>query len=627
MSRVSRFAGPASIPRAGASLPLPTGPSFSLSLSVVAANAGALGIVCLDARAEGRDYRLHATPHGPAHNLRACVAADGAVEWRTDLPTPPDVSRVEAEQEPGALIRVDVRGPIEERGGYHDPCSGFSIGHDTICASLCAAFEIGDVLLVCDSPGSVVAGLEQNIARALAAKAKHGRRVTVFADETIGSGMYWWAAAIGDEIFGVTRSQIGSIGARGGHASIAGMLAKEGVVFTYFAWPSMGKVALAPELPLSDEGRARGDRDIALIGEAFAQAVIESPIGKRRGLTREMIVALGADVLTGQAAVDAGLCDGIATLEEVTSYALALAETGATTETIMDDDQDTPEDEGAKAMECAGCATMNAAGAKFCNSCGVAMGAKTEDVPPPSSKPMPAPPAAQIAAVKPMPTDASIASIVGASADSPLAVKTAAIKMRHDLDRLRATAAGVTGKASIDEQIGALLAFPERIAKGEQAQKDQRAALAKAEATERAALVKRGVATGAPEMTAGRCYIPRVSADGARTGTDIAPMFAEMKIGTLRGLVEGLEASATPRNPFTEDKAAAKAASDAAKVASGNAPPQLPNGEPTAAQIAAATKHPSVQRMLNAPGNTIPVERLAKHFIIEAAKNGVSIGV
>ena len=343
-----------------------------------------------------------------------------------------------------------------------------------------------------------------------------------------------------------------------------------------------------------------------------------------------VFVALGADVLTGQAAVDAGLADGIATLEEVTAYALALAESGATTETIMDDEQDTPEDEdeGAKAMECAGCKTTNAAGAKFCNSCGVAMTAKVEDdAPPPSSKPMPAPPAATIAQPKAMPADASIASIVGASADSPLAVKTAAIKMRHDLDRLRATAAGITGKASIDEQIGAMLAIPSRLAKGEQAVKDQRAALAKAEATERAALVKRGVATGDPSMTAGRCYIPRVTADGTRTGTDIAPQFAEMKIGTLRGLVEGLEANAVPRNPFVEDKAAAKAASEAARAEMGNAPPQLTNGEPTAAQIARAVQHPTVQRMVNAPGNKLPVERIAKQFIIEAAKNGLSIGV
>ena len=59
----------------------------------------------------------------------------------------------------------------------------------------------------------------------------------------------------------------------------------------------------------------------------------------------------------------------------------------------------------------------------------------------------------------------------------------------------------------------------------------------------------------------------------------------------------------------------------------GNAPPQLTNGEPTAAQIAAATKHPSVQRMLNAPGNTHSAEKIAKQFIIEAAKNGLSIGV
>lgn len=542
-------------------------------------------------RAEGHTYRLHAERPGPALNLRACVTASG-IEWRSALDLN-GAGLVTEEQAGPALTRVDVRGPLEQRAGYHDPCGGYSDGHDALCERFCAACEVGDVLMVMDCPGSVVAGAEQNIARAVAAKAKYGRRVTLLADELCASGGLWWGASLADEIFlSSPRSQIGSIGARGGHQDISGALDQAGVVFTYFTWPNAGKVALAPEMPLSKEGKARGERDINAIGEAFCAAVVNSTIGKRNGLTREAIVALGADVLTGQAAVDAGLADGIASLEEVTEYALALASSGGVGGRIMDDEKDDmDEGEEAKAAK-------------------AAKKVEEKEEKDPDSKKNPF----AKAAPKAMSGNASLASIVGATSETPLAIKTAAIKMRHTLDRISATLVGVTGKSDTDEQIGALLAFPERIAKGEQAIKDQRAAAKKAEATERASLIKRGIATGSAQMTAGLVYIPKVNDAGERIGTDVAPVFAEMKIGTLRGMVEGLEASATVRNPFEPDESKAKAASEAA---SGS--PIGPDGKPTEAAIEKAKSNPVVQRIFNAPGNTHPIEKIAAQVILSAA--------
>lgn len=300
--------------------------SYTLSPALVAAHAGT-GALCLAWGAVGRSYRLHAERPGRDAIRRPVRVRGGAIEWRTraDLPSGANHTIEPVAPAPPGLIRVDISGAIEQRAGYYDECGGWSDGHDAIADRLCAAFEEGDVLLVVDSPGGACAGLQQGVARALAAKDKFQRKVTVWPDELMGSAAAWWGMALGDDIFLPVAGQIGSIGARGGHTSIAGALAKEGVEHTYFADPPE-KVALAPERPLDEVGMKRGMRDVSIAANAFRAAVCASPIGVRRGLTPEGLIALGADVLTGQAAVDAGLADGVATFEEV--VALALSQSG-----------------------------------------------------------------------------------------------------------------------------------------------------------------------------------------------------------------------------------------------------------------------------------------------------------
>jgi ClpP class serine protease len=223
-------------------------------------------------------------------------------------------------------VRID--GPIEQRAGYHDICAGWSDGHDAICERLCAAFEQGDALLVVDSPGGAAAGLQQAVARVLEAKQRHGRRCTAFADEMIGSAADWWVDAICDECFLPPAGQKGSIGARGEHLDISGMMAKEGLKKTYFADPP-DKIAFAPEFPLGPVGEARGNRDVKIAADAFRAAVCAGPIGQRYQLTPEYLVELGADMLTGQAAVEAGLADGVESFDAVVEYALTLANESA----------------------------------------------------------------------------------------------------------------------------------------------------------------------------------------------------------------------------------------------------------------------------------------------------------
>lgn len=297
---------------------MPHRPAYQLTAALVAANGGAA--FCLDDRAIGRRFRLYAERPGPELNeLISRAALAGAI--RADIIEPSGAVTEGADlTDPEAITIVRIDGPIEQRAGYHDPCGGWSDGHDAIAERMIAALETGDVLLVIDSPGGAHAGLQEAVRRVIEEKEEHGRRVTVYADEMIGSAAYWWAAAVGDEIYGPESMLVGSIGARSAHVSEAAHLANEGIAVTYFAAPGAGKVAFAPELPLSDLGKERGDRDVWVAFDAFANAV-----GPRRGMSREEIVELNADVLPGAMAVSAKLADGVATLEEVIDYALALA--------------------------------------------------------------------------------------------------------------------------------------------------------------------------------------------------------------------------------------------------------------------------------------------------------------
>ncbi|MEK9647433.1 MAG: hypothetical protein VW547_17990, partial [Alphaproteobacteria bacterium] len=407
---------------------------------------------------------------------------------------------------------------------------------------------------------------------------------------------------------------------------------------TYFTWPNDGKIALAPERPLSEVGKARGDRDVAIIGEAFCAAVVGSAIGQRYGLTREAVIALGADMLTGQAAVDAGLADGVATLEEVTSYALKQAERAASTppseearartrgeRRIMKktngaraEDGPPIEDAGAEPSgKCASCGCANEQNAKFCDQCGVSMAALPvaeepppsskipgDDEVPPSSKPLPP----HSAASKATSAGTSFAEILGLPADASIpAQKAAALELRQ----IRDHAAQLTSQRSAAGIIGGLTAIAsDAAASGRlRAERDE---LAKHRAkAERWALAKRLAALGVAGHDRGAIFIDAVNADGSRKLDAeqkpimrLAPMYAEMRLDTLRGLVEGHEKNAPRRDPFVPDE-------NTARDLAANA--QRTGGLTSEQRLAAAVKHPAVIKL--AAQTNRPIEKVAAAWI------------
>lgn len=651
--------------------------SYHLTAAAILASVGA-GVFCLDMGAVGQSFRLHTERPGADLNERRYTMSDGSVRWmnraamlktsaaspRADLPS--GAAHVVAPVESARpLIRVDASGPLEQRAGYHDPCGGYSDGHDALAERLCAAFAEGDVLFVVDGPGGAAAGIQQAVERVLAAKEEHGRRATGYGDERVASAHLWWLLAVCDEAFIPQAGILGSVGARGEHMDISGAMAMEGLKKTYFADPP-DKVALAPEFPLSPVGEARGNRDVNIAASAFRAAVCAGPVGLRYGLTPEALIDLGADMLTGEAAVGI-FADGVESFPAVVAYALALAEseagsdarttdtkiTGAAGAKEMDmslrmaegeepekKDNEGPEsDRGAEIpTKCAACGVENDKVAKFCMGCGESMATKPmeeEEPEPPSSKPKPGASssvATQMRAPRAMPTDASLASILGATSDSALAITTAAIKMRQLAD----TARGITGKSDASEVIGGLLAIPSKLARGDEARRALAETTEKTEVVERWTLAHRLAALPKPGRS--KVLADVVDSAGARRldakgkpQIRIRTRYATMDLGTLRGLVTDLEGDAPRRVPFEASRDAAADASQAAATEAGiggnaGVPRLDAKGEPSAAQIAAAAKHPLVVKMFREPGNTAKLDDIARQFVLSAAQNGMSIG-
>lgn len=544
-------------------------PSYRLTEDLAAQYGGE--VLCLHPKGIGQTYRLFKDRPGIERNqlVSSSISASSG-RARVDVITSDGLIAMGQEEEP-TVVRVDIQGPLEQRSGYHDMCAGWSDGHDAVAERLIAALEVGNVVMVIDSPGGSYAGLREGVRRVQEAKAFYGRHVTAYADEMIGSAAFWWAACVADEIYGPASMTVGSIGARSAHASIAGALAKEGVEITHFYWPpGEGKIAFAPELPLSDVGRDRGRRDITIAGEEFAAAV-----GPRRGISFEDVVALNADALSGQMAVDAKLVDGIASLEDVMQYALALAGTqagendmitkpGASSTTA--DDKPNDEEPGAQTdeapppdkRECTACGAAQDQDAVFCDKCGTGMpgmsvegdgddesegekpgqaaapgdDSEEEDPPPPPPKKKDPPPSDSAAAAAVQRSGRSVATMLGLPDKASLPQIKRVLLSFVSLGNAVMSA---TGTKSPDEAVGAFRSVAEDAAQTAKLRTEVRASKLREDRRERMDLLHKLSRANLPGYTRGELFVDREVNGKLVHGP--APIYEEMKLGTLRGFV------------------------------------------------------------------------------------------
>lgn len=229
-------------------------------------------------------------------------------------------SEPEAEPVAAKLGVVRIEGPLAQRA-LIDACA-YVDGYDAVTSRLEAALahpQVGALLLVIDSPGGDVAGLEESIRRMRAIVEESGKPVVAYVDELAASAAYWIAAGVADEIHVPVSGRVGSIGCIGAWVDTSEAQAKAGIKWHVVRDPAgkdernpMAAIGALADERLTDAVRSSSSR--------FAEAVAQ-----RRGLETKAIRALNAAVLSGPQALEKGLADVVGSLEGAADRALALS--------------------------------------------------------------------------------------------------------------------------------------------------------------------------------------------------------------------------------------------------------------------------------------------------------------
>jgi signal peptide peptidase SppA len=170
--------------------------------------------------------------------------------------------------------------------------------------------DVHSIVLHIDSPGGTVDGTEE-----LAAAIKAGRGtkpIVSVVDGMMASAAYWIGSAADRIYVSGETNEVGSIGVVATHMDISKWEETIGVKYTDITAGKYKRIA-SMHKPLSDEGAAYIQDQVDTIYGIFVETVADF-----RGCSVEQILeAADGKVFMGKAAIENGLVDGMATLNEV----------------------------------------------------------------------------------------------------------------------------------------------------------------------------------------------------------------------------------------------------------------------------------------------------------------------
>ena len=174
-----------------------------------------------------------------------------------------------------------------------------------------------------DSPGGAVDLVPEFAAEVRAARGK--KPIYALANTMAASAAYWIASAA-DEIYVTPSGKVGSIGVYSAHKDVSGEQQQKGIKTTLVSAGEY-KVDGNPFEPLSKSAREEMQKTVDTYYGMFVNAVADG-----RGVDAETVKSEYGKgrLLTAKDAVDAGLADGVATLDEL------LLQIGASSDTLGD---------------------------------------------------------------------------------------------------------------------------------------------------------------------------------------------------------------------------------------------------------------------------------------------------
>ena len=169
--------------------------------------------------------------------------------------------------------------------------------------------KVKAAVLYADSPGGNVLGIAEG-AQAWRAFAEKKPAVT-FSDGTLASAAYWWGSAAPRVYISGPMVNVGSIGVRTEHLDTSMRDAAAGVKRTII---KAGKYKAAGDGPLDPKTLEYKQAQVDYLYSLFVDTV-----AMHRGVSVDAVLERMADgqVFIGKQAIDAGLVDGFATLEEL----------------------------------------------------------------------------------------------------------------------------------------------------------------------------------------------------------------------------------------------------------------------------------------------------------------------
>ncbi len=171
--------------------------------------------------------------------------------------------------------------------------------------------KVRAIILNVDSPGGDVNGTAD--LAGLIHSARGTKPVVAFTDGMMASAAYWIGSAADQVFISGDTAQVGSIGVIAAHMDISKAEEASGVKITEITAGKYKGIA-SRHAPLSQEGRQAMQEKVDYIYSVFV-----GDIARHRGVSEEQVIEGMAEgrVFVGRQAVDAGLVDGVSTIEEL----------------------------------------------------------------------------------------------------------------------------------------------------------------------------------------------------------------------------------------------------------------------------------------------------------------------
>ena len=210
----------------------------------------------------------------------------------------------------GSVGMVSIQGPLfnSKMAEYFGLTTYAGIRRAMVAAANDPA--VGQILLAVDSGGGAVSGVYDTAQLISAINAKV-KPVTTFAGDIMASAAYWLGSAA-RKVYSGQMSLVGSIGVISAHIEYSKQMAADGVTATVLR-AGKYKALANPMEPLTEAAKAQIQAQLDAVYKVFVESV-----AAHRGVSfAEADKMSQGREFFGQAALDAGLVDGITTLAAV----------------------------------------------------------------------------------------------------------------------------------------------------------------------------------------------------------------------------------------------------------------------------------------------------------------------